>query len=203
MADDVLALMDGARPRARHLVGHAAGGGDRPGARARARPSGSTGWSWSTAGREGRPAFPPLLRRPARAAPRQRASRPIVRAQPIFLYPARWISRAYRTAGSRGSRRTVAHFQGADNVEARIAALARLRYRRPARRASRRRSLLIAAADDMLVPDSCSDACRRAARMPRLDVMLGRPRLQRHRAGRVRQRFSRLARRRRSERGVE
>jgi aminoacrylate hydrolase len=88
--------------------------------------------------------------------------RAFIRAQPLFLYPARWISEnGARLAAEEAQQ--LQHFQGAPNVEARIAALtafdvdARLGdIVTPA--------LLIASEDDMLVPASCSE--RLADRLP-------------------------------------
>jgi aminoacrylate hydrolase len=153
MADDVLALMDGLGIARAGLVGHAAGGAIGLSLALR-RPERLdrlvviNGWSRPD------PHFArcmearlDLLHGSGVAA--------FVRAQPIFLYPARWISEnsARLDAEEAG---LVDHFQGAANVEARIAALrafdvdARLEeIGTPV--------LLIAAEDDMLVPDLCSD----------------------------------------------
>ena len=153
MANDVIALMDGLGLRTASLVGHAAGG--------------VIGLSLALR-------FPDRLdrlvvvngwaRRDPHFARCMEARLSLlhgsgvaafVRAQPIFLYPARWISEhsARLDAEEAGH---IAHFQGAANAEARIAALgafdiaARLgEIRAPV--------LLIAAEDDMLVPASCSE----------------------------------------------
>jgi aminoacrylate hydrolase len=94
-----------------------------------------------------------------------------VRAQPIFLYPARWISEhsARLDAEEAGH---IAQFQGVANVEARIAALrafdveARLgEIRAPV--------LLVAAEDDMLVPASCSERLAEGLPNATLAVMTG------------------------------
>lgn len=97
--------------------------------------------------------------------------RAFIRAQPIFLYPANWISEndARLTQEEEGH---VAHFQGAANIEARIAALAAFdvecrlgEIRAPV--------LLIAAQDDMLVPASCSERLARTLPNATLMPMLG------------------------------
>ena len=169
MADDVLALMDGIGLASASLVGHAAGG--------------VIGLSLA-------------LRQPARlaslvvvngfAAPdmhflRCMATRldllehsgvvAFVRAQPLFLYPARWISEQWERLQAEEAGH-IAHFQGAANVEARIAALAgfdiddRLgEIQTP--------TLLIAAADDMLVPDLCSERLEGGLPHARLERMRG------------------------------
>jgi aminoacrylate hydrolase len=153
MADDVLALMDGLGLRTASLVGHAAGGaiGLSLAVRFPDRLDGLVainGWARPD------PHFArcmetrlSLLRDSGVAA--------FVRAQPLFLYPARWIS-AHSARLDAEEAGHIAHFQGAANVAARIAALgafdvaARLgEIRAPV--------LLIAAEDDMLVPASCSE----------------------------------------------
>ena len=169
MADDVLTLMDGLGLERASLIGHAAGG--------------VIGLSLA-------------LRQPERlaslvvvngfAAPdmhflRCMATRldllehsgvlAFVRAQPLFLYPARWISEhmARLEAEEAGH---VAHFQGTANVAARIGALATFDI------AARLGAiatpvLLIAAEDDMLVPDLCSEALERGLPHARLERMRG------------------------------
>ena len=103
-----------------------------------------------------------------------------VRAQPIFLYPACWISEndARLKAEEEGQ---IAHFQGAGNVEARIAALAAfdVEHRLGEIRAP---VLLIAAQDDMLVPASCSERLARGLPDAALTPDARRACLQRHRA---------------------
>jgi aminoacrylate hydrolase len=94
-----------------------------------------------------------------------------VRAQPLFLYPARWISDNFERleAGEAG---LVEHFQGIENVEARIKAL--LAFDIDARLAEiATPTLMIAAEDDMLVPDSCSDRLVEALPNSGLQLMLG------------------------------
>lgn len=169
MVDDVLALMDGIGLDRASLVGHAAGG--------------VIGLALA-------------LREPARlaslvvvngfAAPdmhflRCMATRldllehsgvlAFVRAQPLFLYPARWISEhiARVEADEAGH---VAHFQGTANVAARIGALATFDITDRLGEISTP-TLLIAAEDDMLVPDLCSEQLECGLPHARLERMRG------------------------------
>jgi aminoacrylate hydrolase len=94
-----------------------------------------------------------------------------VRAQPLFLYPARWISENWARLEAEAAGH-VAQFQGTANVEARIAALAGFDI------ADRLAGiatpvLLIAAEDDMLVPDLCSEELERGLPHARLERMRG------------------------------
>jgi aminoacrylate hydrolase len=97
--------------------------------------------------------------------------RAFVRAQPIFLYPARWISEnSDRLDAEEESH--IAHFQGAANLEARIAALAAFDI--DARLgAIRTPTLLVAAQDDTLVPASCSERLAKGLPNAALMPMLG------------------------------
>jgi aminoacrylate hydrolase len=163
MADDVVALMDGLGLARASLVGHAAGGAMRYPARID-RLVVINGWSRPD------PHFARcfearlnLLHGSGVAA--------FVRAQPIFLYPARWISEndARLDAEEAGH---IAHFQGAATIEARIAALkafdvdARLgEIAAP--------TLLIVAEDDMLVPPSASERLAKGLPDATLMPMLG------------------------------
>lgn len=160
MADDVAALMDGLGLDRADFVGHAAGGVIGL-AIALRRPERLgrlvviNGWAAPD------PHFArcmalrlTLLRDSGVAA--------FVRAQPLFLYPARWISANFERLEAEESA-LVNGFQGLDNLEARIRALLAFdiedrlnEIRTPA--------LLLAADDDMLVPSSCSE--RLANRMP-------------------------------------
>jgi aminoacrylate hydrolase len=159
MADDVLALMDGLSIERATLVGHAAGAavGLSIALRFPARLAGLVAINaWSAPD-------PHFLRCfEARLALLRVGVRAFVRAQPIFLYPARWSSE--NTARLEAEEEAqVEHFQGQPNVEARIAALAAFDV--DARLGNiATPALLVAAEDDMLVPASCSE--RLAEGMP-------------------------------------
>jgi len=94
-----------------------------------------------------------------------------VRAQPLFLYPARWISEHWARLEAEEAGH-IAHFQGAANVEARIGALASFDI---AERLAEIETpiLLIAATDDMLVPDLCSARLEAGLPHARLEQMQG------------------------------
>jgi aminoacrylate hydrolase len=156
MADDVEALMDGLGLATASFAGHAAGGAiglalalRRPGRVERLVVI--NGWSRPhphfLACFETRLA---LLRNSGVAA--------FVRAQPIFLYPSRWIADHFENLSAEATRQ-IAQFQGAANVEARIAALAAFDI--DARLAEiAAPTLLVVAEDDMLVPPQCSERLR-------------------------------------------
>lgn len=97
--------------------------------------------------------------------------RAFIRAQPIFLYPAGWISENDARLNEEEAGH-IAHFQGAANVEARIGALAAFDIE--ARLGDIRAPvLLIAAQDDMLVPASCSERLAKGLPDATLMPMLG------------------------------
>lgn len=87
-----------------------------------------------------------------------------VRAQPIFLYPARWISEHWHRLQAEEADH-IAHFQGAANVEARIGALVAFDVEDRLDEIATP-ILLIAARDDMLVPDLCSERIAGRGRPP-------------------------------------
>ncbi len=120
MADDVLAMLDEARIARAHLVGHALGG--LIGLDLAVRAPGRLGSlvlvnAWARVDSHTRRCFDMRLALLRRVGPDA-----YVRAQPIFLYPAAWLSRnAERVA--REEAHGVAHFQGAANLERRVGAL--------------------------------------------------------------------------------
>jgi len=160
MATDLIALMDGIGLADAIMVGHAAGAaiGLALALRAPERLGGLVlvnGWSR---------ADPHFLRcfETRLALLRGSGARAFIRAQPLFLYPARWSS-ANEARLAAEEEAQLRYFQGMPNVEARIAALAAFdvdgrlgEIETP--------TLLIAAEDDMLVPASCSE--RLAAGLP-------------------------------------
>lgn len=167
MAEDIRIVLDAAKVKAAHVVGHAAGGlaGLALALKAPKRVKSLTvvnGWS--------RPdphsarcfeARIELLKKSGRRA--------FVRAQPIFLYPATWISENTE----RLDREEVHHlkaFPSVDVVLKRIAAV--VAFDIDARLPKITAPVLVSASrDDMLVPVTCSD--RLAERLPNatLDVM--------------------------------
>jgi aminoacrylate hydrolase len=169
MADDVLALLDGLGIERVSLVGHAAGGVIGL-AIALRRPE----------------VLASLVIINGFAAPdmhflRCMATRldllehsgvlAFVRAQPLFLYPARWISEHIARVEAEEAGH-VAHFQGTANVAARIGALATFDIADRLGEISTP-TLLIAAEDDMLVPDLCSEQLEQGLPHARLVRMRG------------------------------
>lgn len=169
MADDVIALMDGLGLASAGLIGHAAGGviGLSIAARFPDRLDRLVivnGWAAPD------PHFARCMETRL-ALLRGSGVRAFVRAQPIFLYPARWITAniARLEAEEAGQ---IEHFQGEANVAARIAALAAFDLAAlPGPVATP--ALLIAAEDDMLVPDICSERLAEALPNAQLEFMLG------------------------------
>lgn len=92
-----------------------------------------------------------------------------VHAQPLFLYPANWISEhASRLAEE--ERHHVTGFQGRDNMLARINAL--LAFDIDARLPQiATRTLVSASADDMLVPSLCSERLAQRLANATLDIV--------------------------------
>jgi aminoacrylate hydrolase len=169
MADDVLALMDGLMLEQASLIGHAAGGviGLSIALRQPQRLA-----SLVVVNGFARP-DPHFLRCMETRLTLLAHSGTVafVQAQPLFLYPARWISEHWaRLEGEEAGH--IAHFQGAANVEARIRALASFDI---ADRLGEIETpvLLIAAEDDMLVPDLCSERLEQGLPHARLERMRG------------------------------
>ncbi len=169
MADDVIALMDGLGLDRATLIGHALGGaiGLAIALNAPARLDRLVVINgFAKADRHFRRCMEIRL-----ALLHGSGVEAFVRAQPLFLYPARWISENFERLEAQEADH-VAHFQGADNVEARINAL--LAFDIEDRLGGiATPTLLIAAEDDMLVPDSCSERLLDGLPDASLDVMLG------------------------------
>lgn len=169
MADDALALLDGLGIERASLIGHAAGGVIGL-AIALRRPERLASLVVINGFAVPDPHFIrcmetrlDLLRHSGVVA--------FVRAQPLFLYPARWISENWGRLQAEEAGH-IAHFQGAANVEARIAALAAFDI--AARLAEiETPTLLIAAEDDMLVPDLCSEQLEQGLPHARIARMRG------------------------------
>ena len=154
MANDVVALMDGLSLERAHFVGHAAGGliGLTLALRTPERIAGLVvvnGWTRLD------PHFARCFE--ARLALlRDTGPRAYLRAQPIFIYPATWSSE-HRNALDVELEDQLAHFQGSENLEKRVAALQAFHLddrldeiHIPV--------LAIAAKDDVLVPWTCTPA---------------------------------------------
>ena len=93
-----------------------------------------------------------------------------LRAQPLFLYPSRWMA-AHETRLARDEAQARAHFPGIDNTLRRIGALLAFDGTALAPRLACR-SLIIASGDDLLVPPVCSERLHAAlpgSRLARLD----------------------------------
>jgi aminoacrylate hydrolase len=89
-----------------------------------------------------------------------------LRAQPIFLYPAPWLSR-HAERLTRDEAEGVRHFQGVDNLHARLGAL--LAFDAEARLSEIRVPTLVTAArDDVLIPYTRSEDLARAIPASRL-----------------------------------
>ncbi|MDO6416594.1 pyrimidine utilization protein D [Sphingomonas sp. BIUV-7] len=156
MTDDLLTLMDALALPSAHIIGHAAGAmiGLSLAARAPERVRSVVAINgWATAD-------PHFLRCFAARMAILRGAGPeaFLRAQPIFLYPANWIS-AHSDDLERELPHQLAAFPGADVVERRIAALAAFDLSRIAGSIAAP-VLVLVSEDDMLVP---SDAGRRLA----------------------------------------
>jgi aminoacrylate hydrolase len=152
MGQDILALIEGLELPSATIIGHAAGAVAGLAA-ALAAPERIdrlvlvNGWSAPD---------PHFLRcfEARLALLRDSGPRAYLRAQPLFLYPANWISeRAARLAAEDEAH--LAHFAGAEAYEKRIAALAA--FDTDARLGEiAAPTLALAAEDDMLVPSNCS-----------------------------------------------
>ncbi|MGK9172771.1 pyrimidine utilization protein D [Yokenella regensburgei] len=83
-----------------------------------------------------------------------------VEAQPLFLYPADWLS-AHAPRLEAEEALALAHFQGEHNLQRRLQALKEADFSATARQI-RAPALIICSQDDMLVPCTCSQALHQA-----------------------------------------
>lgn len=152
MGDDILALIDGLGLERATIVGHAAGAVAGLAAALKEpekidRLVLVNGWSAPD------PHFARCF--DARLALlRNSGPRAYVEAQPIFLFPANWISGHHEQLDA-GTEQHLAHFAGAEAYEKRIAALRAFDVDAKLSQISAR-TLALAAEDDMLVPSNCS-----------------------------------------------
>ena len=154
MADDVVALMDGLGLERAHFVGHAAGGliGLLLATRSPERIASLVAVNaWTRLDPHFARCFEARL-----ALLRDTGPRAYLRAQPIFIYPATWSS-DHRNQLDVELEEQLAHFQGSDNLEKRVAALQAFllddrldEIDTPI--------LAVAAKDDVLVPWTCTPA---------------------------------------------
>lgn len=152
MADDVLAVMEASDTRRAHIVGHALGGlmGLDLALRAPERIASLVLINaWSRADPHSGRCFDVRL-----ALLANTGVEAFLKAQPLFLYPAEWMAEhAERLA--REEAHGLAHFQGAENIRRRIAALRAFDV--DARLAEVACPVLVVASrDDLLVPWSRS-----------------------------------------------
>ncbi|HEX8222573.1 MAG TPA: pyrimidine utilization protein D [Allosphingosinicella sp.] len=154
MTDDVVLLMDGLGLERAHFVGHAAGAliGLMLAWRSPERIASLVAVNaWTRLDPHFARCFEARL-----ALLRDTGPRAYLRAQPIFLYPATWSSE-HRNALDAEVEDQLAHFQGSDNLEKRVAALQAF-YLDDRLAAIRTPILAVAAKDDLLVPWTCTPA---------------------------------------------
>jgi len=154
MADDVVSILDHARVANCHFVGHALGGlvGLDLALREPSRVASLVLVNcWAIVAAHTRRCFAmrtALLTHVGVEA--------YVRAQPIFLYPAAWLS-SHQERIERDEAHGIAHFQGEDTLMKRIAAL--LAFDVTTKLGGIKVPTLVAASrDDILVPHTCSQA---------------------------------------------
>ena len=164
MANDIVEVLDAAGLECAHLVGHAAGGNAGL-ALALSHPERLASLTvvngWAAPDPHIRRCFDTRL-----ALLKDSGPEAYVHAQPLFLYPANWISQnAQRLAEEEVHH--IAGFQGAQNMRVRIEAL--LTFDIEARLGDITVPTLVAAsADDTLVPVLCSQHL--AARLPKAEL---------------------------------
>ena len=152
MGDDILALIDGLGLKKATIIGHAAGAVAGLAAALKSperidRLVLVNGWSKPD------PHFARCF--DARLALlRNSGPRAYVEAQPIFLFPANWISEHHEQLAAE-TEQHLAHFAGAEAYEKRIAALRAFDMDARLHEISAP-TLALAAEDDMLVPSNCS-----------------------------------------------
>jgi aminoacrylate hydrolase len=154
MADDVVALMDGLGLERAHFIGHAAGGliGLTLAWRTPERIASLVAVNaWTRLDPHFARCFEARL-----ALLRDTGPRAYLRAQPIFIYPAAWSSQ-HRNALDAELEDQLAHFQGGDNLEKRVAALQAF-YLDDRLGEIHTPILAVAAKDDVLVPWTCTPA---------------------------------------------
>jgi aminoacrylate hydrolase len=154
MADDVLALMDGIGIERAHFLGHAAGAaiGLMLAVRNPERLLSLVAVNgWSRLDPHFARCFEARL-----ALLRDSGVRAYLRAQPLFLFPAPWISE-HNEQLDRELEDHLAHFRGVETLETRIAALQAF-YMDDRLDEIDTPVLALAAKDDMLVPWTCSPA---------------------------------------------
>ncbi|TZG27543.1 pyrimidine utilization protein D [Sphingomonas montanisoli] len=167
MADDIIGLMDALGIEKAHFVGHAAGGVAGLALALKApqrlcRLVVVNGWSKLD------PHFARCFDIRLEIL-RNGGPRAYLRAQPLFLYPAEWISRHLGHIDDEIEAQ-LASFQGPENLSKRIAAL-RL-FNIDARLGEIGvPTLALAAEDDMLVPASCSQRIATGIRGARLTLL--------------------------------
>ncbi len=152
MAGELFSALQAAGIARFALVGHALGGADWPAAGARSprggeRPGAGQRLAVAVA------AYPPLLPG-ARASAACRRAQAWVEAQPLFLYPAEWMAARLPRLEAEDAL-AISHFQGKENLLKRLQALKQADFSRRAA-AIACPTLIISAADDLLVPASCS-----------------------------------------------
>lgn len=168
LADDMIALLDALAIEKAHIIGHAAGGVAALAMLLKAPERVAkvvvvNGWAR---------ADPHFLRcfEARLTLLRHAGVEAFLRAQPIFLYPADWIS-ANTAALDAELPHQIAAFPGASTMEKRIAALATFDVTGRIAHLTDR-VMVLASADDMLVPQSAGRAlarelgCARFALMP-------------------------------------